>query len=382
MDHRPHVVMFLTGEMPFGHDWAMAARRAAKVTLVERYRTAKQRSSIPEREGCRYVSVGVVTGFRPKRLFGRAMAIAEALVLRRALHRIEADVGRVDLLHSHFYVGAEPISHLAAMMGIGHVHTEHSSAFCREQKEPGRTISRHGARVARRVFDRAGRVLMVSSYLEGEVRRSIGFANGVVVPNPVDICSFSVRQMPPWNDSIRLIHVGRLSPEKGLVELLDGFAVAAARDRRLSLSLVGDGPQEGVLRARAASLGITDRVQFAGRRSREEIPSLLGGSHIYVSNSAVETFGVAVAEALAVGRIAVAPGHCALPEVVGDAGVFFRHGDRAALVEAIERAVLLLPEWDAGERHTQAAGRFGAAAVAEKLERIYVEVADGRGSTR
>jgi glycosyltransferase involved in cell wall biosynthesis len=374
----PHVLMFLTGALPFGHDWARAASRVAKVTTVDRYISDEHRASIPARSEGRMVYIGHLARARPRRLFSPTATAIQSAVLLRALHRIEAERGPVDVIHSHFWSGAGAISLMARMAGIPHIHTEHSSAFCREQREPGRTLSPPGARDAKALFRRASRVLFVSSYLEREVRRAVGFGDGLVVPNPVDTDTFAVREMPPHHDEVRLIHVGRLSPEKGLLALVEAFAVAARADARLRLTLVGGGPDEAALRQRVSALGVNDEVTFTGPRPKDDIPALLGASHIYVSNGAVETFGVAVAEAVSVGRVVVAPSHCALPEVVGDTGVLFQPGRPDALVEAIQTAVAQLPTWNVEHCRAFAVERYGLESVAARLGRVYADVAKSK----
>ncbi len=302
----------------------------------------------------------------------------EAAILLGLLRRVERARVPVDVIHSHFFSGAQAISLMAQVSGIAHVHTEHSSAFCREQREPGRMLSASGARGAKRLFQRAARVLFVSSYLQREAQRSVGFSDGLVVPNPIDTDLFAAEAVPP-TEKVRLIHVGRLSPEKGLVALLEAFAVAARVDSRLRLSLVGGGPQEMALRQRVAALEIQEEVEFLGPRAREEIPGLLSGSHVYISNSFVETFGVSVAEAVSAGRLVVAPRHCALPEVVGDTGVLFQHGSTDALVRAIQEAVARLPSWQPNHGRAFAMARYSLKSVADRLAGIYLDVSRRKG---
>src|SRR5690606_15085391 len=59
-----------------------------------------------------------------------------------------------------------------------------------------------------------------------------------------------------------ILSVGRLSPQKNQAMLLQAAALIA--DRAWHIRLVGTGPEEANLRAKAAALGIADRVTFAG----------------------------------------------------------------------------------------------------------------------
>ena len=64
-------------------------------------------------------------------------------------------------------------------------------------------------------------------------------------------------------------YAGRLAPHKGVDVLLD----AVAGDERLMLRIVGGGPSEVALRARADELGMGGRVEFLGFLPEEELPA-------------------------------------------------------------------------------------------------------------
>ncbi|HVZ73810.1 MAG TPA: glycosyltransferase [Polyangia bacterium] len=95
-----------------------------------------------------------------------------------------------------------------------------------------------------------------------------------------------------------VLYVGRLSREKGLEALIDGFAVAAKALPNARLVLVGDGPAASALQARAAGVG---RVTFLGTRRGAELACLMASSDLFVSTSETETFGNTVVEAQASG---------------------------------------------------------------------------------
>ena len=96
----------------------------------------------------------------------------------------------------------------------------------------------------------------------------------------------------------RVLFVGRLVYYKGVEVLIDAMARAAG-----TLLLIGTGPLEPELRARAVSLGIGDRVHFLGRVPDEELPAYYQGSDLFVlpSIAKTEAFGVVQIEAMAAG---------------------------------------------------------------------------------
>ena len=126
-----------------------------------------------------------------------------------------------------------------------------------------------------------------------------------VIPFGVDVRRFA-RQAPHPRVSAfaaatrgpRALFVGRLVYYKGLHVLLD-----ALRDWPGSLMVVGEGPLEADLRARAAALGVSDRVHWAGRVDDAELPSYYAAADVFVlpSVAITETFGVSQIEAMAAG---------------------------------------------------------------------------------
>jgi glycosyltransferase involved in cell wall biosynthesis len=123
-------------------------------------------------------------------------------------------------------------------------------------------------------------------------------------------------------------------------------AAEAVRDAGSELRFViagrrADGAR--LLETEIAGRGLTDRVQLAGRVSREEKLGLLQGASVYVQPTDYESFGLAIAEAMACGVPVVSHAVGAVPEVVGDAGRLLPAGTgpdqlAAAILDVMEGA--------------------------------------------
>ncbi len=113
-----------------------------------------------------------------------------------------------------------------------------------------------------------------------------------------------------------VLAVGALSPEKSYDVLFN--ALQLLRHRAPPLLLFGEGPQEEDLRARAAHRGIA--VRFFGRVPRERLIGAYSACSAFVHAGCVETFGLAVLEAMSCARPVIASAGGALPEVVGSDG--------------------------------------------------------------
>ena len=107
--------------------------------------------------------------------------------------------------------------------------------------------------------------------------------------------------------SRNFIFVGRFVAKKNLIELIGGYALYAgavgAAARRLVL--IGAGPEEPLIRARAEALGITAMIDFPGFLGAEAVAQRLSQGLALVLPSAEEQWGLVVNEALAFGLPAI-----------------------------------------------------------------------------
>jgi glycosyltransferase involved in cell wall biosynthesis len=112
----------------------------------------------------------------------------------------------------------------------------------------------------------------------------------------------------PWPadpSRLRLAWAGRLAPGKGLEVLLDTVAILVSGEEpghRVELVTLGDGPVRGSLEARAARLGVADRIQWLGYvADRETYMDALASCDLFVFPSPAEGFPKVILDAMAAG---------------------------------------------------------------------------------
>lgn len=126
---------------------------------------------------------------------------------------------------------------------------------------------------------------------------------------------------------IKLVFLGRLTPDKGWNFTLRAFAQAARQFdlSQVSLIVVGDGSMRDEI---ARSLG--SNVHLLGRVSHAEVPALLINSDIYITTSEKENRSLAVLEALAAGLPILAPRAGGLEQDIqdGENGLLYTPQDK------------------------------------------------------
>jgi L-malate glycosyltransferase len=159
------------------------------------------------------------------------------------------------------------------------------------------------------------------------------------VHNGVDLAELNPQggeAMQP--DGRYILCVAAHNEKKALDVLLRAFALLIGSDADIKLVLVGDGPLRGDLEVLAAELGLGSRVIFAGARDRPAVAQLLHGCELFVLPSRSEPFGIAVIEAMAVGKAVVASRTGGIPELVedGEDGLLVEPDNDAELASTIK----------------------------------------------
>ncbi len=193
-------------------------------------------------------------------------------------------------------------------------------------------LARRAPKLVRPVLRRA-RLAICASRALAEAAFELGARDVRVIPGGVEIPD----DVPEPAEPPEILFAGRLSPEKGILELIQ-----AAAD--MGLVVAGDGP-------------LRDRVPGAlGFVPHDELEQLYARAAIVACPSYREGFGVVCAEAMAYGRPVVASAVGGLLDLVvdGETGLLVPPGDVEALRAALEQLL-----GDADLRR-----RFGAAARA------------------
>ena len=178
----------------------------------------------------------------------------------------------------------------------------------------------------RNALIRADKVVVTTIRMKkhAEAYHGVSTENIQVIPNYVLTQQFKPPDERRWSGR-RLIYVGRLSPEKnllGLIEAIQGLDV--------TLTLLGEGPLKNQLSDAARALGV--EVHLEGSRPHGELPRFLGESDAFVLPSFSEGHPKALIEAMS----------CGLPVIGTDVpGIrdLVRHGETGLLCGTSPREI-------------------------------------------
>jgi phosphatidylinositol alpha-1,6-mannosyltransferase len=202
--------------------------------------------------------------------------------------------------------------------------------------------------IERRVIEGSERVITVSEFSRRQLVAALGVGGDriEVVPNGIDERfapgdGSAVRRRHGLGDAPVALFLGGLKARKNLPRLLEAWREVTRARGDARLLVAGTGPLEAGLRRRAASLGLGERVVFAGRVAEADKVGYYRAADLFVSPSSLEGFGFTVGEAMSCGLPVVVSDRGALPELVvdGEGGLVCPHDDAAGLAR---RLLLLL----------------------------------------
>ena len=224
------------------------------------------------------------------------------------------------------------------------------------------------SRLRRPLVRRAAFLAAQTEEVALELAPLVGRSRVVVLPNPVE----EVTAPAALTGTPRAVYTGRLSEEKDLARLLDGWRTLAAHRPCAMLTLVGDGGRhrsvEQLLRQMVLADDVLRRtVTFTGWVSN--VGPFLAGADVYVFPSLTEGMSNSLLEACAWGRVVVASDIPANREVLGESyPLFFTPADTGSLVDALSRA------FDDEAVRREALKRIAARMKAHSLDSVVVRL--------
>lgn len=248
--------------------------------------------------------------FHPLPTMVNSLSLWRTLMAVRALARL-LDQKRPDLIHAHSSMAGAVARMAGLISGIPVVYTVHGFGF--KPQAPRR--QRLAAYMAEWLLaPLTTHMICVSQYertLAGQLplaRRRIS-----VIPN-------ALQDLPHrallGNGPMRAVMVARCAPPKRHDLLLQALALVSARlGHEIPATLVGGGPQLGVLQQQASALGLR-QVTFTGDVGN--VPELLAQHHVFVLMSDHEGLPISIIEAMRGGLPIVASNLPGISELIED----------------------------------------------------------------
>ena len=197
----------------------------------------------------------------------------------------------------------------------------------------GALLNPRSARKVKYVLESADKILAVSEFNKKEILKYTNSSNVELVYNSIDCKKF---KPDGEKEDLVITVVYSISNITIKIKGLETFVKAAKYLPGVKFIVVGEYHNNSIeyLKAQASP-----NVEFLGFIPNEGLVKLYQKAKVYCQLSYRESFGMALAEAMACECVPVVTNNAALPEVVGDTGFYVPYSDPKATAEAIKRAL-------------------------------------------
>jgi glycosyltransferase involved in cell wall biosynthesis len=136
-----------------------------------------------------------------------------------------------------------------------------------------------------------------------------------------------------------VVSVGRLVPWKGMSVLIEAFKQVRVSISDAILVIVGDGPEEEVLKSKVASLKLEDCIRFTGRLEQVKAFEYVKAADVFALNTSYEGFSHQLLETMALGTPIVTTAVGGNVEVIhhGENGLLTTLDDAESFAREISR---------------------------------------------
>lgn len=244
--------------------------------------------------------------FKDRRIVVRGMYYA---------YRISKEL-ELDLIHTHTEFGAGMLGKLVGKkMKIPVIHTYHTMyEDYLHYIAKGKVIRKSHVKYLSRLFANHTTGVVCPSERVIDKLRSYGVTSPMrVIPTGIEVEKFERPDITPEmcrelrqelgieEDQIMVLSLSRISYEKNIQAIIQGFPAVLAELPNARLVIVGKGPYREKLEEMVTALDLEDFVQFTGEIAYEKVAYYYHAADYFVSASTSETQGLTYTEAMAAG---------------------------------------------------------------------------------
>ncbi len=231
------------------------------------------------------------------------------------------------------------------------------------------------------IYPRADTVIAISSRIRQDLTGNFNIPADKItfIPNMVDITSiqnqiFQATELSPQNGIFTVASMGRLSIEKGYAHLIKAIKIVN-RKFPCQLQILGTGPEEEKLKALAAELGMSDKVNFPG--FQENPFGAVKGADVFAMASLYEGMSGALLEAMALGMPIIFTDVSGVRDVAEDGREIIIVPPATPEIMA-EKIIFLKENHDYGKQLSENAKKraadFSTAVIIKKFEDLFINL--------
>ena len=286
---------------------------------------------------------------------------------RRLYRHVVKDVGKPDVIYSHYLWMNYFNACLGKKFHIPTVGVEHWSELNRPEMNP--CVRAMGMET----YLKLTKLICVSQALADRINSVFG-VEGRVVNNIIDIDYNLGGKKEKTDKKVKIVSVGRLTSQKKIDDMIKALAKVDFDKDCWELTIVGSGPLEEELKNLTQQVGLDNNIHFVGLKSHEEVCQIYSKSDFFCLASDYETFGVVFVEAMSFG-LPVIGTRCGGPEYIINKsnGLLVERGDIDGLTEAIKTMMNTYKHYSAESIRAEAKARYSPEAIVPQITNVLAD---------
>jgi glycosyltransferase involved in cell wall biosynthesis len=283
--------------------------------------------------------------------------------------------GKPDIIHAHSTLYAGVVArYLSKIENIPYFLTKHFTGWILLEKMQ---IHQSFGSLLKGIISDSQKTFIVSHFYKEELLKRFTFSDKQVevVPNIVNSLFCENGKTITLNNDFHLLVIGYLVERKNHLTLFKAIDILRKAGKQIILHVVGNGVYENTLKNFVKDNELDANIIFHGLLDRDEVLKLTQQSHILISASLFETFGVNLIEALAVGRPVVALDSGGPRDIVTEKdGILLKENTPEAFAKAVETVINNYRQYDQEDISNRCIERFGEDKIYQELMRYYQQV--------
>lgn len=307
---------------------------------------------------------GKITNF----ISHRFNLLIKEMQIKRLFNFVEKVHGKPDVIYGQFFFNTAIGVCLKKKYNIPLVGIEHAARFNLDK------LDAYTHYLASYAYSNTDGIITVSKTLQQRILYHFN-KKCTTVNNLVHPIFFQNVQKTSQNATFHIVTTGSLVHRKGFDLLIKAFSRFCEIENRLQLTIIGEGEERGKLQSSIDMLGITEKVNLVGQKTKNEIAQVLSSSSMFILPSRSENFSVAVLEALATGLPVIATLCGGIQECINkENGLLVPIEDLDSLFNAMKEMYYNIDKYSREDISQDCFKRFSPPVIADKLVNVFSEV--------
>ena len=275
-----------------------------------------------------------------------------------------------DLIHVHILTRLGVVAWIQKLLHkTPYIITEHWSRYL-----SGNDFGGFIRKLATKIVVRDAKLVTTVTENLAKAMQNHGLKNDnyVVLPNVVNLGIFHISEKKN-NTPCKIIHVSCFEDKsKNISGLLESLKIVEQKGIDFQCTLIGDGMDFDLMKAKAEELQLINKVSFTGLLEGQKLADELASGDFLVLSSNYENMPVVILEALASGLPVVSTNVGGIKEMIDETkGILVEPRNKEALAEAIIKMIKTHNEYDPDYLRKSVIEKYGYESVGRMLSDMY-----------